>query len=127
VGRFQKERSPLAAIALTTDTSAITAIGNDYGFEKVFSRQVDGLATYSKDVLIAISTSGESANVIEAAEAARMNGCAVIGLLGKGGGMAPLCDVALIVPSDNTARIQEAHIFLGHMLCQLTEEYLGTE
>jgi D-sedoheptulose 7-phosphate isomerase len=126
-GRFRKDRRPLPAIALTTDTSALTAIGNDYGFDAVFERQVCAFGAKG-DVLLCISTSGSSENVLAAAEAARIRGIRTIALTGKGGGdLAPMCDVSLLVPSTNTARIQEAHIFLGHMLCQLTEEYLGIE
>jgi D-sedoheptulose 7-phosphate isomerase len=127
VGRFVKERRSLPAIALTTDSSALTAIGNDYGFHEVFARQVRGLAT-PQDVLLCISTSGNSANVVNAAHAAKAMGVFTVGMLGNDGGtLANVCDVSLIVQSANTARIQEAHIFLGHMLCQLTEEYLGIE
>jgi D-sedoheptulose 7-phosphate isomerase len=127
VGRFVKERRSLPAIALTTDSSALTAIGNDYGFHDVFARQVRGLAS-PKDVLLCISTSGNSENVINAAHAAEAMGVLTIGLLGNdGGALANICNARLIVPSNNTARIQEAHIFLGHMLVQLTEEYLGIE
>ena len=120
-GRFKKERHPLPGIALTTDTSALTAIGNDYGFDQVFSRQVAALAKEG-DVVIGISTSGNSLNVIYALETAKEMGCKAIGLSGKGGGkMEDVCDINLIVPSDDTARIQEMHILIGHILCQLVD------
>lgn len=124
-GRFVKDRRPLAAIALSTDTSALTCIGNDYGFDEIFARQVAALGQPG-DCLLAISTSGNSRNVIRAAETARAAGIHTIGLLGRDGGkLLPLCDVAMVVPSDSTARIQEAHIFLGHTLCAMLEEALG--
>jgi D-sedoheptulose 7-phosphate isomerase len=124
-GRFVKDRRPLAAVALSTDTSALTSIGNDYGFDEVFSRQVTGLGRRG-DCLLAISTSGSSRNVARAAEAARAAGISVIGLLGRDGGvLRGLCDVAIVVPSATTARIQEAHIFIGHTLCALVEAALG--
>ncbi len=120
-GRFKKERHPLPGIALTTDTSALTAIGNDYGFDQVFSRQVAALAKEG-DVVIGISTSGNSLNVIYALETAKEMGCKAIGLSGKGGGkMVDVCDLNIIVPSDDTARIQEMHILIGHILCQLVD------
>jgi D-sedoheptulose 7-phosphate isomerase len=124
-GRFVKDRRPLAAVALSTDTSTMTCIANDYTFDEVFSRQVMGLGVRG-DCLLAISTSGNSRNVIRAAEAARTAGVHVIGLLGKGGGaLRDLCEVSIVVPSQTTARIQEAHIFFGHTLCALVEEALG--
>jgi D-sedoheptulose 7-phosphate isomerase len=124
-GRFVKDRRPLAAVALSTDTSTMTCIANDYTFDEVFSRQVMGLGVRG-DCLLAISTSGNSRNVIRAAEAARAADISVVGLLGKGGGpLRELCDVAIVVPSQITARIQEAHIFIGHTLCALVEEALG--
>ncbi|MHB8814252.1 MAG: D-sedoheptulose-7-phosphate isomerase [Steroidobacteraceae bacterium] len=124
-GRFVKDRRPLAAVALSTDTSALTCIANDYGFEEVFSRQVTGLGRKG-DCLLVISTSGNSRNVLRAAEAARAAGIRVIGLLGRdGGAVRALCDLAIVVPSTTTARIQEAHIFIGHTLCALVEEALG--
>lgn len=116
-GRFVKERRSLPAIALTTDTSALTAIGNDYGFERIFERQVEGLAN-SGDILIGISTSGNSHNVILALEKGRQSGCKTIGLTGRDGGkMNNYCDLNIVVPSDITARIQEMHILIGHILC----------
>ena len=124
-GRFIKDRRPLAALALTTDTSALTCIANDYSYEDVFARQVTGLGVRG-DCLIGISTSGNSKNVIRAVEAAREIGIHVIGLLGReGGALAALCDVPIVVPSAVTARIQEAHIFIGHALCGLVESALG--
>ncbi len=124
-GRFIKDRRPLAALALTTDTSALTCIANDYSYEDVFARQVTGLGVRG-DCLIGISTSGNSKNVIRAVEAAREIGIHVIGLLGReGGALAALCDVPIVVPSAVTARIQEAHIFIGHTLCGLVESALG--
>ena len=124
-GRFAKDRRPLAAVALSTDTSALTCIANDYGFDEVFSRQVTGLGRRG-DCLLAISTSGNSRNVLRAAEAARDADIRVIGLLGRdGGALRALCDVPIVVPSSTTARIQEAHIFIGHTLCAMVEEALG--
>lgn len=124
-GRFVRDRRPLAAVALTTDTSALTCIGNDYSFEEVFARQVSALGTRG-DCLIGLSTSGDSRNVVKAVEAARSLGVHVIGLLGRdGGALRALCDVAIIVPSRTTARIQEAHIMIGHTLCALIEAALG--
>ncbi len=124
-GRFIKDRRPLAAIALSTDSSALTCIGNDYSFDEIFARQLRALGRQG-DVLLAISTSGNSANVRRAAEDARAAGIAVIGLLGRdGGALKALCDIALVVPSAVTARIQEAHILIGHTLCGLVEHELG--
>jgi D-sedoheptulose 7-phosphate isomerase len=124
-GRFIHDRRPLAAMALSTDTSALTCIANDYSFDEVFSRQVEALGR-AGDCLIAISTSGNSPNVIRATEKARSVGMTVIGLLGRDGGrLAELCDLAIVVPATSTARIQEAHIFIGHTLCGLTEQALG--
>ncbi|WP_201748140.1 D-sedoheptulose-7-phosphate isomerase [Aquabacterium fontiphilum] len=124
-GRFIKDRRPLAALALTTDSSALTCIGNDYAFDEVFARQVAGLGRPG-DVLVAISTSGNSRNVVRAVDEARRIGMSVVGLLGRDGGvLKPMCDVAIVVPSDVTARIQEAHILIGHTLCGLIEAELG--
>jgi D-sedoheptulose 7-phosphate isomerase len=121
-GRYIAERKGLNAIALTTDTSALTAIGNDYGFDMIFSRQVEALA-YPGDVLIAISTSGSSSNIMYALIEARKQGCYCVGLTGKNGGkMNDLCDINIVIPSDNTARIQEMHILVGHMLCGVIEQ-----
>ncbi len=124
-GRFIKDRRPLAALALSTDTSALTCIGNDYSFDEVFARQVQGLGRVG-DVLVGISTSGNSRNVIRAVEEAHAVGMKVIGLLGRdGGALRELCDVAILVPSLVTARIQESHILIGHSLCGLIEQQLG--
>jgi D-sedoheptulose 7-phosphate isomerase len=124
-GRFINDRRPLAALALTTDSSALTCIANDYSFDDVFYRQVLGLGREG-DCLVAISTSGNSRNVIRAAEAARGAGMRIVGLLGRDGGkLRPLCDVPVIVPGTSTARIQEAHSFIGHTLCGLVEQALG--
>ena len=125
VGRFVRERAPLPAIALTVDTSILTAVGNDYGFEHVFSRQVAALGA-AGDLLVAISTSGKSPNVLAAAREARARGVKIIGMTGQDGGpLAELCDVSLRNPSRNTARIQECHITIGHLLCEaMTRRWL---
>jgi D-sedoheptulose 7-phosphate isomerase len=121
VGRFEKERRGLPALALTVDTSALTAIGNDYGFERIFSRQVEALANPG-DVLIGISTSGNSPNVLAAVMKAREVGCQIIGLTGaKGKKLASLCDAAVLVPAARTSRIQEAHITIGHLWCEMVD------
>jgi D-sedoheptulose 7-phosphate isomerase len=123
-GRFIHDRPPLAGLALSTDTSALTCIGNDYSFDEVFARQVRGLGRPG-DVLVAISTSGNSRNVIRAVEEARAASIHVIGFLGRdGGALKDLCDVPIIVPSNVTARIQEAHMLIGHTLCGLVEQHL---
>jgi len=122
VSRFRIERPGLPAIALSTDTSILTAIGNDYGFERVFSRQVEALAAPG-DAVIGISTSGNSPNVYRALEMARQAGCSTIGLLGKdGGNIKELCDIPLIIPSHDTPRVQEGHITIIHILCDLIEQ-----
>lgn len=122
VGRFVRERKALPAIALTTDTSLLTAIGNDYGFEQVFVRQVNALVR-KDDVVVGISTSGNSPNVVKALQAAKAQGAATIGLTGGSGGiMRELCDACIVVPSKVTARIQEAHILIGHMVCEYIDE-----
>ena len=124
-GRFVRDRRPLAAIALSTDTSALTSIANDYAFDEVFERQVEALGRPG-DCLVGISTSGNSANVLRAFAAARRLGVTTIGLLGRDGGrLAAMSDVRVVVPSQTTARIQEAHIFIGHNLCTLVERGLG--
>jgi D-sedoheptulose 7-phosphate isomerase len=124
-GRLVNDRRPLAGLALSTDSSALTCIGNDYGFDAVFERQVRALGRPG-DALVLISTSGNSANLLRAAEAARAGGVLTIGLLGRDGGkLLPLCDDALVIPSRTTARIQEAHIFVGHLWCGLIEQGLG--
>jgi D-sedoheptulose 7-phosphate isomerase len=124
VGQFSGDRPGIAAVALTTDTSVLTSVANDYGFEQVFSRQVATLGR-SGDVLLAISTSGNSANIVAAVEAARDSGMFTVALTGASGGQVRrLCDLCLRVPSDDTPRIQEAHILVGHMLCALVERRL---
>lgn len=123
-GRFLHEREPWDAIALHTNTSALSAVGNDYGFDQVFGREVRAHGRKG-DVLISLSTSGNSPNVLIALNEARKKGMINIGLTGEGGGkMAELCDFLLAVPSESTPRIQEMHILLGHMFCQLVEEAL---
>ncbi len=120
-GRFERERRGLSVIALTTDTSALTSIGNDYGFEHIFRRQLEALARPG-ELLIAISTSGNSPNIIKAVEFAREHNIQTVGLLGRDGGrLASLVDVPLTIPAENTARIQEAHIVILHMLCEAVE------
>ncbi len=127
VGRYKKERKGLPALALTTDSSVLTAISNDYGYDMVFSRQVDALGEKG-DMLFLISTSGNSQNLLEAAKTAKEKGIRAIGLLGKGGGkLVALCDSAIVVPSDNTPRIQEMHGMAIHMLCGLIENGLFGE
>jgi len=125
VGRFALKRRAFPAIALTTNTSTLTAIANDYGYNSVFSRQVEALVG-EKDVVIGISTSGDSPNVVEAIEMAKMKGARTIGLTGGGGGkLAKVADMALVVPSANTPRIQEVHITIGHIICELVEKELS--
>lgn len=124
VGRFVRERRPLPALALTTDTSLLTAVGNDYGFDEVFVRQVTALGQPG-DVAVGITTSGNSPNVLLAIKEARARGLKTIGLAGKdGGALRDAVDVPIIVPSPITARIQECHITIGHLLCELMEEEL---
>ena len=124
IGRFKLERPALPAIALTTDSSILTAIGNDYGFDAVFSRQVEGLAAHG-DVVFGISTSGNSPNVKAALETAQAKGCTTIALLGRdGGSIKELADIPLIVPSFDTPRIQEGHITIIHIICDLLEKRL---
>ena len=124
-GRFSKDRPPIAAVALSTDTSALTCIGNDYSFNDIFARQVQALGK-AGDCLIAISTSGNSGNVLAAVAAAKSLGISTIGLLGRDGGkLKAQCDVSIVVPSQVTARIQEAHILIGHSLCGAVELKLG--
>jgi len=122
VGRFLADRPGYAALALTANTSTLTAVGNDFGFDQIFSRQVQGLGG-QHDVLLVISTSGNSGNCIAAVEEARIKGMKVHGFLGKdGGSLLKLVDSALVAPSDHTPRIQEIHITMGHLLCQVLEE-----
>lgn len=124
VGRFKLERRGLPAIALTTDTSILTALANDYGYEAIFSRQLQSLAD-DKDVLIAITTSGTSPNILEAVKTAHSKGMFVIGLTGGNGGkLKDEADLTIVVPSADTARIQEAHITIGHIICLLVEKEL---
>ena len=124
-GRFIKDRRPLAGLALTVDSSALTCIGNDYSFDDVFTRQVQGLGR-AGDGLVAISTSGNSGNVLKAVEAAKAMGIYTLGLLGRDGGkLGALCDDSVVVPHAITARIQEAHLLIGHTLCGLIEAEMG--
>ncbi len=126
VGRYEQQRRAFPAVSLTTDTSALTALSNDYGYEEVFARQVEALAT-AGDVLIAISTSGKSPNVVKAAEKARAIGCKVIALTGcSGEPLAAYCDLAVVVPSERTSRVQEAHITIGHLWCEMVDKVLST-
>jgi D-sedoheptulose 7-phosphate isomerase len=121
VGRFKKERKGLPSIALTTDTSILTSVGNDYGYDYIFARQVEALCR-PEDILIGLTTSGNSANVVRAIEAANEIGATTIGLTGGSGGkLNDLCKYNIVVPSNVTARIQEAHIFIGHSLCEILE------
>ena len=123
-GRFRFDRAPLAAVALGTGASSLTAIANDYGYEHVFEREIRALGRRG-DVAIAISTSGRSPNVVRAVKAAREIGVVTIGFLGGDGGeLAALCDIALVVPSDSTPIVQEHHILIGHVLCDLAEKRL---
>jgi len=121
VGRFVRERRGLPAIALTTDSSILTAVSNDYGFDRVFARQIEALAN-AGDLTIAISTSGNSPNVLEAVKAAKERNLRTVGLSGRDGGtLAQLADVTIAVPSTSTARIQECHIAIGHIFCELVD------
>lgn len=127
VGRFQRNRRALPCIALTVDTSNLTAIGNDFGFDEVFSRQVEGLGNKG-DVFLGLSTSGNSVNIIKAVEAARAAGLAAAGLLGKdGGALKTLADKAVVVPHAVTARVQEAHIFILHHWAEILEKDCAQE
>jgi D-sedoheptulose 7-phosphate isomerase len=124
VNRFQLERPPLPAIALTTDTSILTAVGNDYGFDQVFSKQIQALGV-AGDALVALSTSGNSENIVLALRAAADKGVVSIGLTGAAGGeMAAFCDMLVRVPSNSTPLVQEVHIAIGHMLCRLVDYFL---
>lgn len=126
-GRLVRDRRPLAAMALTTDTSALTCIANDYAFDQVFARQVVALGRPG-DVLLGISTSGRSENVLRAMTAAREIGMKTVGLLGRDGGLlVDTCDISIVVPSQTTARIQEMHILIGHTLCAQIEAALGLD
>jgi len=128
IGKFNIVRDALPAIALTTNTSIITAVANDTSFEEIFARQVQAIAT-DKDLIIGISTSGESINVIKGILAAKEKGAKTVALTGKGGGkLATISDISLVVPSDVTPRIQEAHITIGHIICEIIEkEIFGNE
>ena len=124
IGRFKLERNSIPAIALTTDTSILTSIGNDYGFDRVFERQIESLGCEG-DIVIAISTSGNSKNVIEALKKSKKNKMKSIGLLGSDGGqIKQLVDLPIVVPSSNTPRIQETHITIGHIICEEIEKEL---
>lgn len=126
VGRFERDRKGLASIALTTDSSILTSVGNDYGFEEIFARQIEALCRPG-DLVVGISTSGNSPNILRAIELARDSGVATVGLTGRDGGiLKELADLCLIVPADNTARIQEAHILIGHLFCDLVERHFST-
>lgn len=121
VGRFKKERKGMPAIALTTDTSILTSVGNDYGYDYIFARQIEALCK-PEDLVIGITTSGNSENVVNAIQAAKEVGAVTVGLTGgTGGKLTTICDHNLIMPSDVTARVQEAHIFVGHCLCEILE------
>lgn len=123
VGRFMKERKALSAVALTTDSSVLTCMGNDYGFDDIFSRQVEALGN-KEDIFFGISTSGNSKNIIKAVESAKDRGLITIGLLGKNGGkLKDICDYSIIMPYKETARIQEHHIMTIHLICEFVENY----
>lgn len=125
VGRFQDERRPLPAVALTADTAVLTALGNDFGYREVFARQVEALAGPG-DVVVLLSTSGRSESVVEAARRARRAGAVTVALTGRtGGALAPAVDLALCVPADDTARVQEVHLLLAHVLCQMVDRGLA--
>ena len=122
VGRYGFDRPSIPSLALTTDTSNLTAIGNDYGYDKVFSRQLEGMGQRG-DIFIGISTSGNSTNIINAFESAKAKGIMTIALVGRDGGtMAQIADIAIVVPSNSTPRIQESHILIGHILCDIIEK-----
>ena len=122
VGRYGFDRPSIPSLALTTDTSNLTAIGNDYGYDKVFSRQLEGMGQKG-DLFIGISTSGNSINIINAFNSAKEKGITTVALVGKDGGeMAKMADISLIVPSDSTPRIQESHILIGHIICDIIEK-----
>ncbi len=122
IGRFKKERKAMPALALTVDTSSLTALGNDYGFDTIFERQIEALAG-KNDAVIGISTSGNSENVVRGINKAKSLGAYTIGLLGnEGGKLKELVDLPIVIPSNDTARIQEVHITIGHIICELIEE-----
>jgi len=125
INRFRLERKPLAALALTPDAAVITSIGNDYSFAELFSRQLIGLGQPG-DIAVALSTSGTSGNIVAGLKQARILGLTTIGLLGRDGGdCINFCDVSLLVPADETARIQEVHLLLGHLFCELVEKEMS--
>jgi len=127
VGRYGFDRPSLPSLALTTDTSALTAIGNDYGYDKVFSRQLEGMGQ-NGDIFIGISTSGNSVNIINAFNSAKEKGITTVALVGRDGGeMAKLADISMIVPSDSTPRIQESHILIGHIICDIIEKEIFSD
>lgn len=127
VGRYGFDRPSIPSLALTTDTSNLTAIGNDYGYDKVFSRQLEGMGQEG-DIFIGISTSGNSKNIINAFEVAKQKGIKTVALVGKDGGeMAKMADIALVIPSDSTPRIQESHILIGHIICDIIEKEIFGE
>ena len=122
VGRFKKERKAIPALALTVDTSSLTALGNDYGFETIFERQIEAIAN-KDDAVIGISTSGNSENVVRAIQKANSMGAYTIGLLGNNGGkLKEIVNLPIVIPSNDTARIQEVHITIGHIICEIIEE-----
>jgi len=126
VGRFNKNRKALAAIALTTDTSILTAIGNDFGFDQIFSRQIEALAG-NKDLIVGISTSGQSKNIIKALETAKAIGLKSVGFLGKdGGNIKNMVDLNLTISLDSTSSIQEMHILAGHAICEIVENHFSS-
>ena len=125
VGRYMTERKGLAAIALTTDTSIITAVGNDYGYEAIFTRQIEALATKG-DVVVGYSTSGNSRNICLAMELAHQKGCFTVGLTNElGGELSSIVDECINIPSNSTPRVQEAHAFIGHMLCSIVDQKIA--
>ncbi len=127
VGRYGFDRPSLPSLSLTTDTSNLTAIGNDYGYDKVFSRQLEGMGQ-SGDLFIGISTSGNSQNIINAFEVAKQKGITTVALVGRdGGAMAKMADMAIVVPSESTPRIQESHILIGHIICDIIEKEIFAE
>jgi D-sedoheptulose 7-phosphate isomerase len=126
VNRFRRERAPMAGLALTTDTSVLTSIANDYSFDEIFAKQVKGLGREG-DVLVGFSTSGASRNIVRAFEEAKAMGTTTIGLTGEDGVIKDLADCALAVPSGVTARVQEVHILIGHILCDIVEEESSRE
>ncbi len=127
VGRYEKERRALAAVALTTDTSILTAVGNDYGFERIFERQLEALGRKG-DVVFGISTSGNSKNVLLGIAKAKSLGLTTIGFSGRSGGeLKRLVDVSLVIPSDKTSRIQESHIMIGHIICERVDELFANQ